>query len=169
MKKKKEKIEVTYKLINQIKDKLKVKKGYKGLLSIATYLITMYFEDYYKKEEYEYFTEYKITILILNLMKWLAIADNPHQFGHKKFDFRKYLREGDKELESIKKGVFSMWQNDILGKKLEKMIPRLLNATDRVEEWKLQLYVEMLEDLLDKYPIYLLEEEVNFKKDIELC
>jgi len=163
------KFEPNYILINQLKDKLKHQEHYKGLLSVATYLITFYFEDYYKKEEYEYFTEYKITILIINLMKWLAIANNPHQFGHKKFNFKKSLKEVEEYLVDIKKGIFSMWKNNILDKKIKKMEQKLSDTTNKVENWKLGMYIDMLKDLAGKYPKYELEKEHSFRRDIGLC
>jgi len=162
----KEKLEVTYKLIQQFKKKLKLKEDYQGLNSVAIYLINLYLDTYYNVEEYEFFTHYKAVWLWAYLLHWLTVEDDKKQFGHKKFDFEQYLKEAENDLKETKKTIFQMWKNNTLSKQLENKKQILLDTVKLYDSWRLELYIEMLEVLIEMYPTFKQSEIESFRKEI---
>ena len=159
-------LEVTYKLIQQLKNKLKLKGNYRGLSSVATYVINLYLDTYYNVEEFEFFTHYKAVCLWANLMHWLAVETDEKQFGHKKFDFKQYLEEAENKSKEIKECIYKMWKYNTLSKQLEKKKQKLLNTTSLYDNQELKLYIEMLEVLIEEYPTFKRSEVESFRKEI---
>ena len=161
------KLPITYKLIEELgtKLKLKLKENYQGLNSIAIYLVNLYF-DTLNIEEYEFFTHYKAVCLWTYLLHWFAVETDEKQFGHTEFDFKQYLEEAENELRETKKNIFRMWKNNTLSKQLENKKQRLLNTASLYHNWRLKLYIEMLEVLIGEYPTFKQSEVKTFRKEI---
>lgn len=162
------KLEVTYKSIRQLEKKLKLKGNYQGLNSVAIYLVNLYFDTYYNVREYEFFTHYKAVWLWTYLKHWLAVEDDEIQFGHKVFDFKQYLEEAENDLRETKKNIFKMWKYNTLSNHLENKKQILLDTVkvERYDTWRLKLYVEMLEVLVEIYPTFKQNEVESFRKEI---
>lgn len=158
-------MEITSKLITELENKLKqdLKENYKGLWSVAICLVNRYFSYHNNPEEYMYFTDYKMLTLAVELMVWLS--ENRINKTGKKFNFEKILRQAEENLQYIKVRIYNRWINNDLRDLLSKaQLKQIYNTDDE----RLKYYIEMLQDLIEKFPKPSAKENWEFKEIIHL-
>jgi hypothetical protein len=157
---------ITHDLIVEIETKLRQSEGenYKGLLSVSCYLVNLYFENYLERvNEYSFFVNYKALEMSVDLMQWLG--EHYHEQIKPKFDFKKSIQQANHILNPIRKKLLFIWQVDNLKIHLQDKQYQLLT---KEEDQRLEFYIQMLQDLIVRYPEYSNNQEKEFKKDIGL-
>ena len=158
-------IKITSQLIKELENKLRreLKDNYMGLWSVAVCLVNKYFE-YHPIEEYSYFTDYKQLILSIELLYWLG--NNQFEGNNIKFNFEKILKKAERILEETKVKIYNRWINNDLKKVLSNA---QLKYISNPKDIRTKYLINMLEDLIAKFPKYNGKNDWEFKEAIGLC
>lgn len=149
-----------------LKLKNKMRENYRGILSISIALVNEYFINNPFPNDYLYFQDYKAMMLSIDLMQWLG--ENLNHYKGKKFNLTILIQKYESELKTTKLKLYELWSKNKLESELDRAIVKTLNIKRKSSDMQLTHYIEMLEDLIIKYPTFNKNEIYYFKEDIGL-
>lgn len=160
---KNKKIKLNSQLIIELEKNLsqELKENYKGLWSISIRLVNKYFYNIDSKD-YMYFKDYKALRLAIELMVFLS--KNIPDWKDKNFNYTEILKETEKELKPIKTKIYNRWINN----DLNKLIFNAILKYTMKPNIRLKYKIQMLEDLVEKFPKYNGKNDWDFKEVLGL-
>lgn len=166
-----EELQLTHNAFEQLQHKLRQTQGekFKGISSIAEYLVNYYFTFYYNvihPSEYEYFSHYKMAILFVEVRHWLSHSKEMRLRGVK---IKKLLTKAEEKLQEEREELYTLWINNQLDKESKVLKWNIENAENSYYKHCYTLKNKMVEDLIKYYPEFDENKIVDFKKDIGLC
>ncbi len=147
-------------LLKLVEYKLKMTEGenYRGLVSIAVCLVSLYFKEYIIcSKECVYIQDKKRLLMEMDFLYYLK--DNYHKLSCL-FDFEENYKKTDGELNPLRKRLLYEWIGGKFGNKLERF--------DKIGYENLSLGHQYLYTLMRDFPVFKKSLVGDFKREVGL-